>query len=127
MANLDTFVVDDEPLIASTLAEILRRNGYSAVSFTNPHDALMAIPDGCPKLLITDLKMPGLSGIDLAVRMRKSCSGCKILLFPGEANTSTMLREAREKDCESTVLRKPTSIPELLLTVHKIMGGCALT
>ena len=70
MAELDILVVDDEPLIADYLTRILALRGYSARSFTNPHDALAAIQHGCPRLLITDLRMPGLSGVELAIRIR---------------------------------------------------------
>jgi DNA-binding response OmpR family regulator len=80
---MDIFVVDDELLIASTTAEILRMSGYSAIAFTNPDDALAAVSLGCPRLVIADLKMPGLSGLDLAIRIRESCAGCGIILFTG--------------------------------------------
>ena len=59
------FVVDDEPVIASTLAAILRMNGFSARFFTCPLEALAAARSESPDLVISDVAMPGISGIDL--------------------------------------------------------------
>jgi pimeloyl-ACP methyl ester carboxylesterase len=62
------FVVDDEPVIASTLAAILKLHGYSATSFTSPLEALAVARSKAPDLLISDVAMRGVSGIDLAIQ-----------------------------------------------------------
>ena len=120
---MDIFVVDDEPLIATGLAQILRLNGYLVASFTDPFEALAAIRSGCPRLMITDLEMPGLSGVDLAIRTREACPGCKILFFPGQPNTSDLLRDLRQIGAEFYILQKPALPAELLLAVSKIIGS----
>jgi DNA-binding NtrC family response regulator len=71
------FVVDDEHVIASTLAAILKRQGYSARAFTSPLEALAAARLGAPDLLISD----GLSGVDLANQVKAQYPECKVLLF----------------------------------------------
>jgi CheY-like chemotaxis protein len=65
------FVVDDEKIIAETVALILRMNGYSARFFLNLLEALQMLISEASDLLIADVKMPQLYGIDLAIRMRK--------------------------------------------------------
>jgi len=89
------FVVDDDPLIASTLAAILQKNGFSAKFFTCPHEALNAARLKAPDLVISDVAMPGVSGIDLAIQMRAQYPTCKILLFSGQAATMDLLVNAR--------------------------------
>jgi CheY-like chemotaxis protein len=117
----DIFVVDDEPVIASTLSEILRQNGFSAKAFTDPFEALTASRCRCPKLVITDLKMPGLSGIELAIQMRQACSACKIILFPGQAIGSDLLQRARDQGCDFLLIQKPVVPLELLLAIRKLI------
>src|ERR1035438_2000723 len=66
------FVVDDEHMIASSLATILRHLGFDATSFTDPLAALKAAHSQHPDLLITDVVMPQLSGIELALQVEAS-------------------------------------------------------
>ena len=89
------FVVDDEEIISSTLGLILRTQGFDAVSFTKPLEALQAASSQAPELLISDVAMPQLSGIDLAIQVQESCPDCKILLFSGQATTADLLETAR--------------------------------
>ena len=91
------FVVDNEKIIAETLALILRKSGYSARFFLNPLEALQASLSEPPDLLISDVRMPQLAGIDLAIRIRAQCPRCKILLFSGQAGTAYLLDVAREQ------------------------------
>lgn len=66
------FVVDDEEVIASSLATILKlHGGLRARSFTKPLEALEAARLEAPDLLISDVMMPELSGIDLAIQVRE--------------------------------------------------------
>src|ERR1700679_1626004 len=91
------FVVDDEPVIASSLAAILRMNGFSARFFTCPLEALAAARSESPDLVISDVAMPGISEIDLAIQMRAQYSNRRILLFSGQAATLDLLEGASDQ------------------------------
>ena len=117
------FVVDDEHVIASTLAAILQRNGFSAKFFTCPLAALTAARLKAPDLLISDVAMPGISGIELAIQMRAQFPTCKILLFSGQAVTVDLLESARAQGHDFDVLLKPVPPTELLLEVGKMVNG----
>lgn len=79
-------VVDDEAVIADTLAEILSLSGFPAVAAYDGNGALGAALLQPPEMLITDVALPGMNGIELAVTIKRVYPDCKILLFSGQAN-----------------------------------------
>jgi CheY-like chemotaxis protein len=109
------FVVDDEHVIASTLAAILILHGYSATFFTSPLAALAAARSEAPDFLISDVAMPGLSGVDLAIQMKAQYPECKILLFSGQAITQDLLKDARDQGHSFQFLQKPVH-PSVMLS-----------
>jgi CheY-like chemotaxis protein len=112
------FVVDDEPVIASTLASILRMSGFSAAPFTNPLKALESALLDPPDLLLSDVVMPQMSGIDLAMQIRVLCPACKILLFSGQAATVDFLQDAQRVDQNIQILPKPINPGDLLSAIR---------
>jgi len=107
-------VVDDEAVIADTLGMILEMNGYRVNIAYDGISALKLSRTVLPDLLLTDVSMPGMSGIDLAIEMKRSLPNCKILLFSGQASTSDMLGATRLAGREFTILAKPLHPAELL-------------
>jgi DNA-binding NtrC family response regulator len=73
-----------------------------------------------PDLLISDVAMPGLSGIDLAIQMKVNHPECKVLLFSGQAYTSDLLESARYQGHHFRLLEKPVSPSELLVEIDKL-------
>jgi DNA-binding NtrC family response regulator len=114
------FVVDDEYIIASTLATILQRNGFDASFFTEPLAVLPAARLKAPDLLITDVVMPVLSGIDLAIAVRLEFPECKVLLFSGQAATANLLEAARLKGYDFELLSKPIHPTEFLKRIKNV-------
>jgi len=117
------FVVDDEHVIASTLAMILRlQGGFHARAFTQPLEALEAARLDAPDLLISDVVMPLLSGIELAIQVREHCPDCKVLLFSGQAATADMLETARANGYDFDLLLKPIHPSDLLARIRNLTG-----
>jgi DNA-binding NtrC family response regulator len=114
------FVVDDERVIASTLAAILKLHGYSATSFTSPLEALAAAQSRGPDLLISDVLMPGLSGVDLAIQIKAECPECKVLLFSGRASTQDLLENARRQGHDFELLQKPIHPSAMLKSIRAL-------
>jgi CheY-like chemotaxis protein len=112
------FVVDDEKMIAETLALILQKSGYSARFFLNPLEALQVSLSEAPDLLISDVKMRQLSGIDLAIRMRERYPKCKILLFSGQVGNADLLEVARKQGHDFHLLSKPIHPNDLLRRIR---------
>jgi CheY-like chemotaxis protein len=116
------FVVDDEPVIASTLVAILRMHGYSATFFTSPLAALEAARTKSPDLLISDVGMPGISGIELAIRMKAQHPACKVLLFSGAPSSRDLLNSACARGHDFDLLMKPVPPPGFLAEIAKRIG-----
>ena len=76
-------VVDDEVLVASSFAMVLCDQGFDASFFTEPLQAIQAARYYAPDLLISEVSMPLLSGIELAIKVQKQCPKCKVLLLSG--------------------------------------------
>ncbi|AXC15027.1 Chemotaxis regulator - transmits chemoreceptor signals to flagelllar motor components CheY [Acidisarcina polymorpha] len=112
-------VVDDEPIIATTLATILRMNGFFATAFTDPVKALASALVDTPDLLISDIVMPGLSGIDLAIQIKALCPKCKVLLFSGQARTVNFLYDAERLGENFHILPKPVHPIDLLKAIRE--------
>jgi DNA-binding NtrC family response regulator len=115
------FVVDNDEVIATSLTAILKISGFEAAAFHNPLDALNAARVGPPDLLISEVVMPELSGIELALRFKEECSSCKVLLFSGQAATANLLQKARDQGHDFTLLSKPIHPTDLLREILRIM------
>jgi CheY-like chemotaxis protein len=112
-------VVDDESAIADTVAEILKLSGYAAMAVYDAEEALETALVVPPELLITDVVLPGMSGIDLAIKMRRIFPDCKILLFSGQAATSSLLASAAQAGHQFTLLAKPVHPTDLLRRISE--------
>jgi CheY-like chemotaxis protein len=113
------FIVDDEQIIAETLTMILQRNGFDAKFFTDPLEALIAAHKEAPDLILSDVMMPQLSGVDLAIAIQRECPECKIMLFSGHAGTLDLLSKAREKGYDFNLLPKPLHPVDLLRHIRQ--------
>jgi CheY-like chemotaxis protein len=107
-------VVDDESAIADTLTEILSRSGYAAMAAYDGNGALETALLAPPELLITDVVLPGMSGIELAITMRRIYPDCKVVLFSGQASSFDLLASAKHDGHHFTLLTKPVHPRELL-------------
>lgn len=107
-------VVDDERVIADTLAMILNQSGFDARAIYSGEAALDMAPTFLPDMLISDVIMADLNGIDAAVRIRALLPKIKILLFSGQAATADLLEKARAQGYEFEILAKPVHPQDLL-------------
>jgi CheY-like chemotaxis protein len=112
--NRVVFVVDDEAVIAQTLAMILNQAGFQATAFDHPAKAIAACAELTPTLLISDVMMPVMTGIELAIHFRKAQPDCKILLFSGQATTADLLEKVRAEGYDFDLLSKPIHPADLL-------------
>ena len=114
-------VVDDEQVIANTLAMILSRS-VNAMAFYDGASALKAAQGIVPDVLLTDVVMPGMSGVELAIAMREVVPHCKVLLFSGQAATRHLLADARAAGHNFALVQKPIHPADLLARVSELLS-----
>ncbi len=107
-------VVDDERVIADTLAMILNQSGFQAKAVYSGEAALEMASSYQPDMLIADVIMADLNGIDAAIQIRALLPKIKILLFSGQAATADLLEKARNQGYEFEILAKPVHPQDLL-------------
>ena len=107
-------VVDDEHVIADTLARILDLNGYEASAVYSGIAAVESARTLQPDLVISDVIMQDMNGIEAAINIRGFLPNCKILLFSGQAATADLLENARAQGHEFEILAKPVHPADLL-------------
>lgn len=84
-------VVDDEEPIRLTMSDLLRRRGYEVMTAENGEAALALVHQRPFDLLLLDLKMPGLSGIDVAKRARERLPDAAIIILTGHGSLDSAL------------------------------------
>ena len=114
-------VVDDEKVIADTLSIILKQSGFSVITAYDGPTALQLASDFKPDLLISDVMMPGMTGIELAITLTGLIPRCKILLFSGQAATVDLLEEARSLGHDFTTLTKPVHPTDMLKRISECL------
>lgn len=112
----EILVVDDESAIADTLAKILNLRGYAAYATYDGKSALEVALLRPPEMLITDVVLPGMNGIELAVSIKRVYPECKVLLFSGQASTTDLMVGADREGHHFNLLTKPVP-PEHLLAI----------
>jgi DNA-binding NtrC family response regulator len=107
-------VIDDEADIADSLTDILILHGYDAVAFHDGPSAIESARDHCPSIVVSDVIMPKLNGVDTVAAIHEFCPEVRILLLSGQALTTDIMEKARASGHEYEILPKPIH-PYLLL------------
>lgn len=112
-------VADDEKLIANTLAIILNQSGFEATAVYSGEEAVKLAEAVQPHLLISDVVMGGMTGIEAAIQVQNKLPSCKILLFSGQAITADLLKKARAQGYSFELLIKPVHPKDLLAKLRE--------
>lgn len=119
-------LVDDEPAVRRTLARILERAGFVVLQAGSPSEALKIAADSAKQidLVLTDVVMPEMSGMDLVDRLRRSTPDLQVLYTSGHpAEALTDLEEAQR--CQP-FMQKPVDQSKLLATIRAMLARQAI-
>lgn len=120
-------IIDDDADILAVLAEVLREEGYDPVTFRDAQQAETYIVRHLPRLVITDLRLPEVSGQDLVLRLRERCNpGLPIVVMSGQTDGLPTARLPVQ-----AYLHKPFDLDHLCTVVSQwarpMPPGCAAT
>jgi two-component system nitrogen regulation response regulator GlnG len=115
--KLNVWVVDDDQSVRWVLEKALHQANMESRSFERAEHLLEAIEHGQPDVLITDVRMPGMSGITLLERLRTSCSTLPIIVITAHSDLENAV--AAYKGGAFEYLPKPFDIDEVMELVRK--------
>jgi DNA-binding response OmpR family regulator len=113
-------IADDEKVIADTLAMILNQGGFEARAVYSCKKALELAPAFRPDMLISDVIMAELNGVDAAIQIRALLPDIRVFLLSGQTATAEMLAKSPAKDLGFEVLIKPLHPKDLLMRLRSV-------
>ena len=118
---MKVLVVDDEKPVATTLATILESEGYkTAVAFSGT-EAIETAAQFRPDFLLSDIKMPGMNGVEAAMQILEFLPGCSVLFISGYASDE-VITSARTRGFNFQVCSKPVPPPDLLRKIADLIA-----
>jgi DNA-binding response OmpR family regulator len=120
MGKAKILVVDDEVEFASTLAERLQLRGYDAQAVFCAEDTIAIAKSAPPDIILLDLKMPGMSGIEVLMTIRQFAPDIEIILLTGHIDLRERIEGMRIEDFN--YIMKPVDMAELLGKIEKALG-----
>lgn len=119
---LRVLVVDDEEAIANSVAAILTQHHCEVRTAYDAKGAIRMAEQFRPQALVSDVSLPGMGGIDLAVIVREQLPACKVLLISGVVESFGELERAMRQGYVFNVLPKPLMPNQLLAFVASCSG-----
>lgn len=112
--KLIILVVDDEQLVADSLVQILNLFGFDASSRYSGSQAIDRANAATFDVLITEVVMEGMTGIEAAIEICKVLPKCKVLLVSGNDVTAGLLKDAHERGYDFEIMAKPVYPMEII-------------
>jgi CheY-like chemotaxis protein len=122
--TVKVLVVDDEEAIATSLAQLLDLNGYQCFAAHNSQDALAAAESFTPDVVLCDVIMKGVNGIDTCIRIKKALPACRILLLSGQVPVAhSLMQDAAKSGYNFELLSKPVEPRALVAKIENLFTG----
>lgn len=114
------FAVDDDLAIAKMLSVILQMNLFDAKPYGCPLEALAAARADTPEYFISDISMPQMNGIELAITIKQELPSCKVLLFSGQDSSAGLVKDAVGRGHTFNLVQKPIRPEQLIATLQTL-------
>ncbi len=113
------WIVDDDQSIRFVLEKALAREGLAVRSFTNPRDVLAALADDVPQVLVSDIRMPGGSGIDLLAKVKQSHPQMQVIIMTAYSDLDSAVSAFQGGAFE--YLPKPFDVPKAVELIRRAL------
>ena len=107
-------MVDDERPIADSLVFLLKHEGFEAIAAYSGEEAQRSSAANRIDLLISDVVMPGVDGVEAAIEIRRRSPECSVILFSGDESAPALVEHARLRGYDFELVQKPLHPQELL-------------
>jgi CheY-like chemotaxis protein len=111
-------VVDDDQTVAETLAMVLNISGFEAVTAFSGEQAIDLARLASYDMLVTDVMMEPLNGIEAALAITQIQPQCKVLLVSGNERTAQLLQEAQSAGHDFNIFAKPIHPTVMIQYLH---------
>lgn len=112
-------VVDDEPIVGKRLKQVFGKIGFEIETFTDSASALAAMAEKSFDIVVTDLKMEGIDGIEVLKRVRAMNPETRVIIITGYASPDTA--ELAQQQGVFAFLAKPFRLDELKQVIYRAM------
>ncbi len=119
MSKINVLLVDDDKSICDSLSRMLIKKGYSVDSRNSGTEALEALRNSSYDILMTDLKMPGMSGIELLREAKKISADIGVIIMTGFGEITSYI-EAMELGA-AEYLNKPVKGDDLEIIIENLV------
>ncbi|MBU1139429.1 MAG: response regulator [Proteobacteria bacterium] len=116
MTNIKLLIIDDEVEFAATLCQRLQLRGIDATDMHSGGEGLAVLEKVAPEIVILDLKMPDMSGLDVLAEIKKYDPGIEVIMLTGHGSAGSGM-EAMEKGAFDYIM-KPVDLQELLEKIN---------
>ncbi|GFK93796.1 Nitrogen regulation protein NR(I) [Fundidesulfovibrio magnetotacticus] len=114
-------VVDDEPGLRQSFARLIEQEGHQALTAASGEEGIAALADKKPDLVVMDVRMPGISGLEALARMKAADPATPVIIMTAYGDTGTAI-EAVNKGAFDYIL-KPFDIPEMLGLIQQALDA----
>lgn len=111
-------IVDDDPVIRTLISDIAESAGHTVEAFEKGEDCLHSMDNALPDVLILDLQMPGMNGIDVLKQLRQNTrtAGVPVIMLSANSDSPMVLDQSVHADL---YLQKPFKVAEFLSVLDK--------
>ncbi len=118
--NPSILIVDDEPSILQSLAGLLIDEGFDVHTASNGYEALKTIESESPDLVLLDIWMPGLDGIDTLQEIKKNNPFIQVIIITGHGTIETAVKATKMGAYD--LIEKPLSIDKIILAINNALN-----